>query len=134
MEIRKNLIHEPSEGFTCVSPSRTQQQFKEECDVNNILRNYVNTGVLTHTSNVAPQFGDFSNVPSDYGEALALIKESEERFAALPSEVRDRFDNQPLNLVKFLQDDTNREEAEKLGLVNKRSMESVKGNGAGLSD
>lgn len=134
MEIRKNLIHEPKVGIICETPSRTQQQFKEECDVNNILRNYVNTGILTHTSVVAPQFGDFADMPSDYGEALALIHESEERFKALPSEVRERFDNKPVNLIQFLQNENNREEAEKLGLVNRRPVENVKDSSAGLSD
>lgn len=118
MKIRKNLVHEPSEGYTCTDPSRTQQQFKEECDVNNILRNYVNTGVLTHTSSVSPQFGDYSNMPSDYGEALALIERSREEFMQLSSDVRERFDNDPFSLVKFLQDEKNRDEAVKLGLVN----------------
>ena len=117
MEIRKNLVHVPSVGLDCVSPSRTQQQFKEECDVNNILRNYVNTGVLTHTSAVAPEFGDFSQMPEDYGEALALIAKSKEQFDMLPSDVRERFDNQPVNLINFLQDEKNIEEAVKLGLV-----------------
>lgn len=119
MIIRKNLVHESSEGLTCFTPSRTQQQFKEECDVNNILRNYVNTGVLNHVSNVAPEFGDFSEVPSDYGEALALIEKSNEEFMKFPSEVRERFDNKPINMIRFLQDENNREEAVKLGLVNK---------------
>lgn len=119
MEIRKNLVHEPSEGFVCISPSRTQQQFKEECDVNNILRNYVDTGVLTHVSDQIPQFGDFSKVPADYGEALALIEESREAFMQLPSEVREKFDSRPENLISYLQDEKNKDEAIKLGLINK---------------
>lgn len=120
MEIRKNLVHVVSDGLICITPSRTQQQFKDECNVNNILRNYVSTGILSHVSDQVPQFGDFSQLPSDYGEALALIERSREEFMTLPSEVRERFDSNPLNLVKFLQDENNREEAEKLGLVNKR--------------
>lgn len=134
MEIRKNFNHEPTDGLVCMSPSRTQQQFKNECDVNNILRNYVNTGVLTHVNNAEPMFGDFSQVPSDFGEALALIDRATEEFNALPSEVRAKFDNKPLNLVQFLQDESNREEAEKLGLVNKRVVESSKDNDSGVSD
>ena len=118
MVIRKNLVHEQSEGFVCISPSRTQQQFKEECDVNNILRNYVNTGVLTHTSDREPVFGDFSELPADYGEALALIEKSREQFNELPSEVREKFDSNPLNLVQWLQDEKNKDEAIRLGLIN----------------
>ena len=119
VEIRRNLIHARSEGFTCMTPSRTDQSMKDECDVNSFLRKYCSTGVLTHTNDKVPQFGDFSQMPSDYGEALALIKRSEDEFMQLPSEVRDKFDNKPGNLIKFLQDESNRDEAVKLGLVNK---------------
>lgn len=126
MIIRKNLVHEPSEGLTCFTPSRTQQQFKEECDVNNILRNYVSTGVLNHVSEIAPEFGDFSEVPSDYGEALALIEKSNEEFMKFPSEVRERFDNKPVNLINFLQDEKNLDEAVKLGLIKQPEMAETK--------
>lgn len=134
MLIRTNLIHKPTDGFVCNTPSRTQQQFKDECDVNNILRNYVNTGILTHTAATPPQFGDYSEMPTDYGEALALIERSREEFAGLPSEVRKRFDNNPLRLVQFLQDSNNREEAEKLGLVHRKTLESTQDSVADSSD
>lgn len=117
MLIRKNLVHEPSPGFDCKDPSMTMQEFKDECDVNNILRNYVSTGVLTHVSDQVPQFGDFSKVPADYGEALALIEESREAFMQLPSEVREKFDSKPENLISYLQDEKNKDEAVKLGLI-----------------
>lgn len=119
VEIRKNFNHFPSEGFTCMTPSRTIQDQKDECDVNVIIRNYVNTGVLLHTNPNPPVFGDFSQLPADYGEAVALIERSKEEFMMLPSEVRDRFDNNPGNMISFLQDKNNKEEAIKLGLINK---------------
>ena len=115
--IKKNLIHNPSEGLTCYTPSKTQQQFKEECDVNNILRNYVSTGVLTHVNEREPIYGDFTEVPKDYGEMINLIHESEEKFASLPSDIRKRFDENPANMINFLQDEKNMDEAIKLGLV-----------------
>ena len=71
-------------------------------------------------------FGDFSQVPSDYGEALELMHKSREMFMELPSNIRDRFDNRPELLVKFLQDESNRKEAEELGLVNKPVMAEAK--------
>lgn len=118
MEIRKNLVHEPSEGFVCMTPSKTDQSQKDECDVNVIITNYVNSGILRHTNPNPPVFGDFTKVPSDYGEALALIQKSEDEFMQLPSEVREKFDNKPANLIKFLQDETKKDEAIKLGLIN----------------
>lgn len=126
MEIRKNLVHEPSEGFTCMTPSKTDQSQKDECDVNVIITNYVNSGILRHTNPNPPTFGDFSQMPSDYGEALALIQRSEEEFMQLPSEVRDKFDNKPGNLISFLQDEKNVDEAVKLGLVTKRDIAEAK--------
>lgn len=126
VEIRKNLIHEPSEGLTCVTPSKTQQQFKDECDVNNIIDNYTNTGIITHFNNDTPVFGDYSQIPSDYGEAVAMMERSREEFEKLPAKVRARFDNNPLNLVKFVMDENNREEAVKLGLVVDKALETVK--------
>ena len=126
MEIRKNLIHKRTEGFTWMTPSRTDQTMKDECDVNTILRKYCSTGVLTHTQEKEPMFGDFSQVPSDYGEALELMHKSREMFMELPSNIRDRFDNRPELLVKFLQDESNRKEAEELGLVNKPVMAEAK--------
>lgn len=51
------------------SPSLTQQQFKEEADINNIIASYNTTGLLTNPlvqSARQPMFGDFSNLPQDY--------------------------------------------------------------------
>lgn len=128
MEIRKNLVHEPSKGFTCMTPSRTVPDFKDDCDTNVILSRYVNTGVLTHTNPAQPMYGDFSEVPQDYGEALRLIESSKEKFDALPSDVREKFDSNPYNLIKFLGDEKNRDEAVKLGLVKPPEVK-VKPNG-----
>lgn len=129
MEIRKNLIHEPSEGLICFSPSKTQQQFKDECDVNNIIDNYTKTGIITHFSNNAPVFGDYSRMPSDYGEAVAMMEQSKEEFEKLPAKVRERFDNSPANLIKFVMDESNRKEAVELGLVVDKAVETVKDSG-----
>lgn len=121
MLIRKRFdVIGESIGFSCNSPSRTQQQFKDECDVNNILRNYVSTGVLTHTSDKEIFFADVSAAPSDYYEARKLLNDSKVAFDQLPSYVRERFDNNPYNVVKFLSDEKNYDEAVKLGLCKVR--------------
>ena len=119
MIIRKNLVHEPSEGFDCVSPSRTVQEFKTECDVNVIIDNYTHTGVLSHVNKSEPIYGDFSEIPKDYGEMINLLNDSKAKFDSLPSKVRERFDNDPAKMIQFLQDENNRNEAYELGLVNK---------------
>lgn len=119
MEFRNAYERKEHKGLTCETPSLTQQQFKEECDINNIIARYETTGLLTdplHPGTRIPQFGDFSNVP-DYLHAQTIIARTREAFEALPSKIRDRFDNDPALMLEFLQDESNREEAVKLGLV-----------------
>lgn len=97
-------------------PSLTEQHHREDCDVNVILRNYMKTGVLP-TSQKTPLFGDFSGTPQDYGDAVKLIEDANARFASLPSAIRERFGNDPLQLLRFLDNPANAEEAVKLGLL-----------------
>ena len=56
--------------FVFTGVSRTQQSFRDECDINNILRKFNVTGQLPIGS-VQPQYGDFSGI-TDYQSALTL--------------------------------------------------------------
>lgn len=103
------MMFDPDEGLA-------QQQFKAECDVNNIMKRYQATGVITHVNGRQPEFGDFSN-PVDFQTSLNTVIESQAMFAELPAELRDRFGNDPLQLLEFLADEDNRDEAIKLGIV-----------------
>lgn len=96
-------------------PGKTQAQFKDECDINRIMKRYKNTGIPP-AARRGGVYGDFSNV-GDYREALEKIQEAEEDFASLPSEVRSRFKNDPGRLIAFVSDPKNADEAVKLGLV-----------------
>lgn len=96
--------------------SRTEQHFKKECDINEIIRNFVRTGINSHPANGKPQFGDFTAFP-DFREAQEMLVDATRKFEALPSRLRDRFGNDPRNLVSFVMDESNRDEAVKLGLA-----------------
>ena len=110
-------------GVACEEPSLAQQQFKDECDINNILRQFNITGLLPET--LSPKYGDFSGI-SDYKTALDRVIAADEEFMNLPATLRARFDNEPAKLIEFLNDDQNRLEAEKLGLVEpKEDLSSV---------
>lgn len=102
-------------------PSLTQQHFKDECDINYIMRRYRETGFLVDplkSATAKPQFGDFSTA-FDFHEAQNVIAKANEAFAALPSEVRKRFANDPGEFLAFMEDERNIDEAVKLGLVEK---------------
>ena len=62
------------------APSLTQQQFKEEADINNIIASYNTTGLLTNPlvqSARQPMFGDFSNLPQDYMQVQNQLLEAQ---------------------------------------------------------
>lgn len=101
-------------------PSRTQQQYAEECDINNIMRKYSTTGEFTHLTSKQGRYADFSEI-KDYRSMLHTVMEAESAFMALPADVRLRFKNDPHELLSFIQDTKNYDEALKLGLVNPRT-------------
>lgn len=104
------------------SPSLTQQEFSAECDVNNIVKKYHRTGVLPQGFHGEPRYGYAPAV--DFREALEIVMATEEHFMSLPSEIRQRFENDPVELLAFLDDPENLEEARQLGLA-KGAEESV---------
>lgn len=102
-------------ALDCKDPSLAQQQFRDECDINEIMRRFGQTGILPDQP-LSPKYGDFTGV-SDYKTALDRVIAADEEFMSLPAELRARFDNDAANLIQFLDDESNRDEAVKLGLV-----------------
>lgn len=103
-------------GLDCDgSESVTQQQFKDECDINTIVRRFGLTGELPDDVRM-PMSGDFTDAP-DFDTAMQLVVQAKEEFMRLPAELRSRFNNDPGRLIAFIEDDGNRDEARKLGLL-----------------
>lgn len=95
----------------------TQQQFAEEADINTIVRRFGLTGELPSAMR-APIYGDFTGI-TNYQDALNAVLQAEAGFNDLPADLRERFANDPARMLQFLADDRNKDEAIKLGLVNK---------------
>lgn len=98
-------------------PSLTQQQFKDECDINNIINRFAKTGEFLHLTSKVGQYADFSGI-TDYHFMLNQVLDAQSAFDSLPATLRQRFSNDPGELIQFLQNPNNTEEAIKLGLVN----------------
>lgn len=126
-KFRTAYDRESSEGIIFTEPTMAQQHFKDECDVNTILRNYETTGLLTHVANGTPSYGDFSSV-LEFQQAQNILIEAQDAFEALPASLRKRFDNDPAVMLEFIENPDNREEAEKLGLLNKSINSTVDSN------
>lgn len=111
-------------GLACEEPTLAQQQFKDECDINNILRQFNVTGLLPQAP-LSPRYGDFTGI-TDYHSALNAVIAAEDGFMALPADLRARFQNDPEQLIEFLDQPENYDEAVKLGLVDTKMVENDK--------
>lgn len=98
--------------------TRTQQHHKDACDVNKIIAKYKNTGEFLHLTSKQGVYADVSGI-TDYQESIHKVMNAQAAFAALPSNVRLRFQNDPGELLRFIQDPKNRDEAMTLGLLEK---------------
>lgn len=107
-------------GLDCQDESLAQQNFKAECDINTIVQTFTRTGDLP-IAPLPPQFGDFSGI-CDFHSALNSVFAAQEAFMGLPAHIRSRFENDPQNLIAFLDDPANREEAVSLGLVQAQDL------------
>lgn len=96
-------------------PSLADQSAKDECDINLII-DRANRGMMPPISERIPSFGDFTEVP-DFQTMQNMVIQAQEEFEALPSAIRNRFDNEPAKLLAFLANSENREEAIRLGLI-----------------
>jgi hypothetical protein len=108
-------------------PSLTQQEFKESCDINNILAKFsVQAQALgVDASQLMPQdqgtYGDFSNL-DDFQTAQNKIAFLNDQFSNLPSDVRRRFGDDLNNFVSAISDPTRVDELGELGVWNKASF------------
>lgn len=104
--------------------TKTQQQFAESCDVNKLMKKYKNINAipLEHFKNHGRGvYGDFSNI-GDYHSAFTAVANAQEAFMKLDANVRARFRNDPQELLNFVNDDRNYDEAIKLGIIPKKEL------------
>ncbi len=100
------------------SVSRTKQSFTKDANINNIMARYMKTGVLGSgvVSSRVSAFADVSSGDS-YRSVLDKVRNAEEAFMTLDADVRSKFRNNVSELLDFLADPANRDEAIELGLV-----------------
>ena len=93
-----------------------QQSFKDECDINTLVKVYANTGVPG--ADIPPMVFEVDRV-IDYQTALNELRAADEAFMSLPSGVREFFENDPAQLLDFVHTPENRDKAIELGLIPK---------------
>lgn len=112
---------EHHQGIVFEEPSLTDQSQYKDTDINNIVRKYQVTGLLDSPGAVpfeTLQYGDATLLP-DYQTALDLVNSVESEFSSLPSEVREKFGHDPMQLLEALQDPTKQQMLQDIGLISK---------------
>lgn len=128
MEIRSRYNAGVREGWKSSVPSMTQQQFKDEADINYIVSMYDSSGVMPtfHGDGqpAQPVFGDFSSLPDNAQEMYNRMIEAKNNFDNLPLEVRKRFNYDPASFLDFVDNPENLDELVAMGLATKTVINS----------
>lgn len=101
-------------ALSCPEPTRAQQQFKAECDINTIVERFGLTGQLPESVSI-PFIGDFEH-SVDYQDALDKLKAAKAAFMQYPAPIRAEFDNDPGRFVAYVSDPANKARVKEWGL------------------
>lgn len=104
-----------------VGDDRKTKSGAAQTDIAAVLRR-AQTGALS--SPVQGRFMDLTAI--DFMAANNRIVDGRRAFSQLPSRIRARFQNDPYQLLRFLDDPQNKEEAIKLGLLNPTKVDPPK--------
>lgn len=128
MEIRSRYNAGVREGWKSSVPSMTQQQFKDEADINYIVSMYDSSGVMPtfHGDGqpTQPVFGDFASLPDNAQEMYNRMIEAKNNFDNLPLAVRKRFNYDPAAFLEFVDNPENLDDLVAMGLATKTVIES----------
>lgn len=110
------------------SESRTKQSFKDESDINHIVKRYQKAGVPL-TMQPGAIFGDFTDADT-FRRSHDAIATAKSEFEKLPSNVRNFFDNDVALCIDFMANPENEADCIELGLMPKKQKEASSGAGA----
>lgn len=101
----------------CCDESLTQQQFKEDADINVLARRFGLEEKLTMVPAPDPRaYGDVSEAP-DFRTLQDRVRDAENRFMAFDPAMRRRFGNSVGAFWKWVNDKDNWDEAVRLGFL-----------------
>lgn len=117
--IREFVVRSPKNPIRVQKENRGEivahQSFADESNINKLMERWKRTGTVPQQT-APPHYGDFTNA-GDYLEACNQVVAAQQAFNTLPAEIRYRFENSPYELLFFLEDPNNLEEAYELGIL-----------------
>lgn len=94
---------------------RTQQHFREEVNINQIIAKYQKTNILTHVTKNRVRFGEFLEL-ADHAVNLDKVAKAQQSFDQLPSQLRNQFNNSIEGFFSFIQKPENKDQCIKWGI------------------
>ncbi len=91
---------------------RTKQSFRDETDINQILKRAQKSGTISHLNKYEARYGDFSGF--DFFEAQLKLAQGATMFADLPVEIRREFNQSPAQFFDYVNDPANKDDLKKL--------------------
>ena len=111
-----------TKGVSFPIPSHVQQCDKDSTDINKIISRYGEQCVCAACAANArqPISEDVAALSSeDFNTMMQKMASLNNQFNELPADVRKKFGHNPANMLEFMQNPANQEEAAKLGLISK---------------
>lgn len=119
-------LGDPVKGLEFTQPSLTQQQFKDECEIESLLKAHNLSQVMgiMNNYNQQPLYGDVSEIP-DFHVSQNHLARATEYFEGLPSDVRSRFNNSLSEFLITLNNPGAREALTEMGVLKKAADKVV---------
>lgn len=100
-------------------PSLTDESFKQECDIDFIISNFVQRGIEPPEHQV--QYGkQFTS--ADFEKSLATITECKSAFECLPAIEKEKFNNSVTNFLDFISNPVNLKVSYEKGYIDPQSV------------
>ena len=114
----------PSVGFKCETESKVQQQFRDQCSTDAIIKKYNMLGINPFVSSAEPQYLDTTQIPS-FVAAMDSQVRVKAYFDDLPSDVRLQFDNSPEQFSQVVLSGQHDDMLRELGILPPAVQDSV---------
>ena len=109
-------LHNPKHAIT-------EQSHKSSCDINLILAQFMETGIMPNMKTSNPQYGDVSEI--DFQDIQNQLATAKTLFEELPDPVKAQFDNEPFKFLQFAENPENANALVEMGLANAPKKEPL---------
>lgn len=104
--------------------SMVRPEFKDETDINKLIKHYSQQEIYEGYLHNVQVFADTTGM--EFHDMQCMVAEGNSSFMELPSNIRYRFDNDPVKFLTFIQDPKNEEELINMKLANTRILDEAK--------